>query len=222
MRRIPISALASLGYCERYFYLRYVLGLRLRATRALIKGANQHRLSMRLDTAKRYGRENIQELVARLRDANGVVVLPRETLRLSFVHDGCTFVGRADRVLKLKNIALVVEEKFVSRSSGRVRRSYEYQLAGYCHALKFGRTGYSAGSWVSWLPRELFRRLEVRYMVVERCASTRRVLFASRPRNYRREDFLRVLDRALGILRGEVRPSPRDSCRGCSLAGVCA
>ncbi|NOZ59503.1 MAG: hypothetical protein GXO66_08015 [Euryarchaeota archaeon] len=218
---MPMSALASLGYCERYFYLRYALGIAPAPGRALRRGAEQHRLSQSLDAARRYTREELPELVARLRDAESTVVLPREALHLSFYHGGLLFRGRADRVLKLRGVALVVEEKFVSRSSGRLRRSHEYQLLAYCHALKFGRAGYSSGRGVTWLPEDAFRLLRAKYMVVERCASTREVLFASSPRSYRRESFLPVLDRALGILKGEVRPSSRENCGNCSLAEVC-
>jgi CRISPR/Cas system-associated exonuclease Cas4 (RecB family) len=217
-----MSALASLGYCERYFYLRHALGIAPKARGVLRRGTEQHSLSRRLDGARRFTREEMPELAARLRDAESVVVLPREALHLRFLHGDYLFRGRADRVLKLKGVALVVEEKFVSRGSGRLRRSHEYQLEAYCHALKFGRAGYALERGVFWLPEDAFRHLEARYMVVERCASTREVLFASEPRGYRRENFLPVLDRALGILRGEVRPSPRKSCGNCSLAEVCA
>jgi|GEM_PF-2101079 CRISPR/Cas system-associated exonuclease Cas4 (RecB family) len=222
-RIIPISAFASLGYCERYFYMTQVLGVKPAPTRAMRAGARQHSLSRKLDEAKRFGREEIPALKERLRDAASVLVLPREALRVAFAHDGYFFRGQVDKLVKRGSEALVLEEKFVFRSYGKLRKSHEYQLSGYCHALKAGLAGYAFGKATCWLGKGMFSHLEVKYMVIERHRLTREVLFASQPKSYSAKTFLPILERAVGILNGEVHPAPgrEAKCERCSLAQAC-
>ena len=221
-RSVPISALASLGYCERYFYITQVLGVKPAPSRAMCAGARQHSVLRKLDKAKRFESNEIPALKEKLSDSASVIVLPREVLRVVFVHDGYSFRGQVDRLVKRGSEALVMEEKFVLRSLGKLRKSHEYQLAGYCHALKAGLAGYAFGRVTHWLGR-VFSHLEVKYMVIERHRLTGEVLFASQPKIYSVRTFLPILNRAVGILRGEVRPGRNSgaACEHCSLAQAC-
>ena len=223
-RAVPISALASLGFCERYFYLTQVCGIKPKPSGAMISGTKQHLASKRLDTARRFSVEEMPALKKKLTDPASVVVLPREVLRVAFSHAGYLFRGQVDKLVKHGSEVVVVDEKFVLRSVGRLRRSHEYQLSGYCHGLKAGDAGYAFGRATRWLGKGLFSGMVVKYMVVERHRTTREVLFASSPKLYSAEAFAPVLERAVGILRREVEPSYRDgaACGRCSLARSCA
>lgn len=223
-RVIPISALASLGYCERYLYLTRVLGAKPAPTGAMRTGVRQHSVSRALDPARRYLKEEIPALGEKLRSESSTLELPREVLRVAFAHEGYLFRGRVDKLVKRGSEVTVMEEKFVARSYGRLKRSHEYQLSGYCHALKEGKAGYAFGRNTLWFDRNVFANLKVNYMVIERHRETREVLFASPPISYSKRKFLPVLERLVGILDGEVEPvrSRGAKCRVCSLAESCA
>jgi len=212
---VPISAFASLGYCERQVYLSLVRGLRI-TTQAMRRGRVQHRIS-ELTEEPRLRR--MPGLMQRMRQHESVLQLPRESVGVGFKYGGYSFAGRIDLLIKRRGEILVVDEKFVRRSHGRMMPGYRYQLSAYCHALRYGYATYRGGGGRQWLGR--FPGCRLSYMVIERHRESRHRLSVLQE-SYAEEQFMPVLRRMVEILSGEEpKPEYSSKCRYCRFREVC-
>ncbi len=212
---VPISAFASLGYCERQVYLSLVRGIRA-TTRAMRAGAVHHRIS-ELTEEPRLRR--LPGLRHWMRQRDSVLQLPRESVFVRFRHAGYTFTGRIDLLIKRRNELLVVDEKFVRRSYARMMPSYRYQLSGYCHALRYGCATYRWEEGRENLGR--FPGCRLSYMVVERHRGSRRRIGVMQE-SYLERRFLPALRRMVEILDGDIPEAVNSRrCTFCRFREVC-
>ena len=224
--RVNISQFASIAICEAKPYWSLVLREPPRFGAWVKLGTKHHSISQKEDALKDYKRLPFPELKKELAKKESVLELPSEKIRVRFAFAGMVFSGQLDKMLKFEEKVLVIDEKFVGESAGKMHERYHLQLGAYCLGLKSGATALARGSKSELLGEELFKDFELRYRIVERSRATRKVLFESEECLFEEEKLFPTLERFASILNDEVswkemKKPEKHVCARCEYAHVC-
>jgi len=123
------------------------------------------------DAEKEYESTDEQKLLDALADPNSKIEFPSESVQVSFISSDFLFRGRLDKLVKIHDTLVVVDEKFTRRGIGCFRDKYVAQLSAYCHGLSKGQVkicGVPLG--------KAFSNLKLSCWIVERDIQTRKPL----------------------------------------------
>ena len=114
--RVAISRFAQMGYCELAAYLELVQGMRPRMREWVVQGAKQHGVSEKMDAARGYEKATPEKLRKEIDRKESAFEVLSERVGVAFEYRGNEYTGRLDKLLKLGEKLLVVDEKFVGKS----------------------------------------------------------------------------------------------------------
>ncbi|MEM3400087.1 MAG: PD-(D/E)XK nuclease family protein [Candidatus Micrarchaeia archaeon] len=223
VRVVHISRFSCIGICELKAYLGLVMGYKPEFREEVWKGIKQHKISADIDALKGYKPISPSELLAQLRNPRTCIELPNESIRVGFIYGGMRFCGRLDKLLKLGDRVVVVDEKFVTQERKQMGLHHRYQLGAYCYGLKFGRVFWKKDTKFVEIGREIFSKNTLYMRIVERDINTRKVLGEIEER-FKPEEVENALSRFIKILREEVEPKTCDEpsiCATCEYAYCC-
>ena len=220
---VSISKFADMAFCELKLVHSIIDGARPQFRPCVMLGTKNHAMAAEEDARKPYKRLSGRELLEGLRDETSSFELPSESVRVRFEHGGSVFAGRLDKLVKQEKKVMVVDLKFTGKAGGVFKEKYECQLLSYCKALRDGEVKFKGGVG----GREMFKGLDLYYVLMEMDIMSRKLLVESRPVKFDETRLLPKLRKFEAIMRGdftrgELACGEPEKCERCEFGHLCA